>query len=68
LRAKKVEKLRNSHKTASKQMTAYRNSKMIYRNRIQEPGTTISGLADSKKKKKKIIPDRPTQDFFNMKQ
>jgi hypothetical protein len=26
---------------------------MKYRNRIPEPGTTISGFADSKKKKKK---------------
>ena len=35
-------------------------SKMKYRNRIQEPGTTISGFADSKKKKKKWMPtDRP---------
>jgi hypothetical protein len=33
--------------------------------RIQEPGTTISGLADSKKKKK-INADRPTLDFFDM--
>jgi hypothetical protein len=28
-------------------------------NRIPEPGTTISGFADSKKKKKKINADRP---------
>ena len=46
-------------------------SKMKYRNRIPEPGTTISGFADSykkKKKKKKIIinADRPTLDFFDM--
>jgi hypothetical protein len=35
---------------------------MKYRNRIPEPGTTISGFADNKKKKKKkkLIPtDRP---------
>ena len=35
-------------------------SKMKYRNRIPEPGTTISGFADSLKKKKKLMPtDRP---------
>jgi hypothetical protein len=33
--------------------------------RITEPGTTISGFADKKKKKKKN-PDRPTLDFFGM--
>jgi hypothetical protein len=38
---------------------------MKYRNRIQEPGTTISGFADSKKKKK-MNADRPTLDFFDM--
>jgi hypothetical protein len=32
---------------------------MIYRYRIPEPGTTISGLADRKKKKKKNNADRP---------
>jgi hypothetical protein len=33
---------------------------MEYRNRIPEPGTTISGFADSKKKKKKLMPtDQP---------
>jgi hypothetical protein len=39
---------------------------MKYRNRI--PETTISGFADSykKKKKKKINTDRPTLDFFDM--
>jgi hypothetical protein len=37
---------------------------MKYRNRIPEPGTTISGFADNKKKK--INPDRPTLDFFDM--
>jgi hypothetical protein len=30
---------------------------MKYRNQIPEPGTTISGFADKKKKKKKNIPD-----------
>jgi hypothetical protein len=39
---------------------------MKYRNRIPEQGTTISGFADDKKKKKKIYPDRPTLDFFGM--
>jgi hypothetical protein len=36
-------------------------SKIKYRNRIPEPGTTISGFVDNKKKKKKkLIPtDRP---------
>ena len=34
---------------------------MKYRYRIPEPGTTISGFADNKKK---INPDRPTLDFF----
>jgi hypothetical protein len=38
-------------------------SKMEYR--IPEPGTTISGFADSLKKKK-INADRPTLDFFDM--
>jgi hypothetical protein len=33
--------------------------------RILEPGTTISGFADSLKKKKKIHADRPTLDFFD---
>ena len=37
---------------------------MKYRNRIQEPGTTISGFADSKKKKNNNNADRPTLDFF----
>ena len=32
--------------------------------RIPEPGTTISGFADNKKKK--INPDWPTLDFFDM--
>jgi hypothetical protein len=42
---------------------------MKYQNRFPEPGTTISGFADSlkkKKKKKKINADRPTLDFFDM--
>ena len=38
---------------------------MKYRNRILEPGTTISVFADSFKKKK-INADRPTLDFFAM--
>ena len=38
---------------------------MKYRNRIPEPGTTISGFADNKKKKK-INPDRLTLYFFDM--
>jgi hypothetical protein len=33
--------------------------------RIPEPGTIISGFADNKKKKK-INPNRPTLDFFDM--
>ena len=37
---------------------------MKYRNRILEPATTISGFADSLKKKKKLC--RPTLDFFDM--
>ena len=44
-------------------MTAYRK----FRNRIPEPGTTISGFADNNNKKnKKINADRPTLDFFDM--
>jgi hypothetical protein len=39
-------------------------SKMKNRNRIQEPGTTISSFADSNKKN--INADRPTLDFFDM--
>ena len=42
---------------------------MNYWNWIPEPGTTISGFADSykkKKKKKKINADRLTLDFFDM--
>jgi hypothetical protein len=40
-------------------------AKMEYRNRIPEPGTTISGFADSLKKKNNNA-DRPTLDFFDM--
>ena len=36
---------------------------MKYRNRIREPGTTISGFTENKKK---INPDPPTLDFFDM--
>ena len=36
---------------------------MKYRNRIQEPETTISGFADSKNK---INADLPTLNFFDM--
>jgi hypothetical protein len=40
---------------------------MKYRNWIPGPGTTISGFADKKKeKKKKINPERPTLDFFDV--
>jgi hypothetical protein len=39
---------------------------MKYRNRIPEPGTTFSGFADNNDKNKKINPDRPTIDFFDM--
>jgi hypothetical protein len=46
LRAKKVEKLRNSSlNTASTNDGLPEISKMKYRNPISEPGTTISGLA-----------------------
>jgi hypothetical protein len=38
------------HKTASTNDGLPKISKMKYRNRIPEPGTTISGLADSQKK------------------
>ena len=38
------------HKTASTNDGLPEISKMKYRNRIPEPGTTISGFADSKKK------------------
>jgi hypothetical protein len=70
LRAKKVEKLHDSHKTASKQMTAYRKfRKCNIGIRNGERQSTISGFADSKKKKKKkkkINADRLTLDFFDM--
>jgi hypothetical protein len=40
---------------------------MKYRNKIPEPGITISGFADNiKEKKRKNNPDRPTLDFFDM--
>jgi hypothetical protein len=39
------------HKTASTNDGLPEISKMKYWNRIPEPGTTISGIADSKKKK-----------------
>jgi hypothetical protein len=38
------------HKTASTNDGLPEISKMKYRNRIPEPGTTISGFADSQKK------------------
>ena len=44
------------HKTASMNDGLPGISKMKYRNRIREPGTTISGFADNKKK---INPDQP---------
>jgi hypothetical protein len=45
------------HKTASTNDGLPEISKMKYRNRIPEPGTTISGFADSKKKKKLLLTD-----------
>jgi hypothetical protein len=42
------------HKTASTNDGLPEISKMKYRIRIPEPGTTISGFADSKKKNKKF--------------
>jgi hypothetical protein len=39
---------------------------MKYRNRIPQPGTTISGFADNNEKEKNFNPDRPTLDFFDM--
>jgi hypothetical protein len=39
---------------------------MKYWNQIPQPGTTISGFAVNKKKKKKIIPTDLTLDFFDM--
>ena len=59
LRAKNVEKRRNSFKTNDGLPEI---SKMNNRNRIQEPGTTISGFADSKNKS--INANRPTLDFL----
>jgi hypothetical protein len=50
------------HKTASINDGLPEISKMKYRNRIPEPGTTISGFADNLKKKSN--PDRPTLDFL----
>jgi hypothetical protein len=47
------------HKTASTNDGLPEISKMKYRIRIPEPGTTISGFADSKKKNKKFNADRP---------
>ena len=49
------------HKTASMNDGLPGISKMKYRNRIPEPGTTISVLPIMKKT---INPDRPTLDFF----
>ena len=58
LRAKKVEKLRNSSNKTNKYFIVnqdaskdrnHKTSKMKYRNWIPEPGTTISGFAASKK-------------------
>ena len=55
LRAKKIEKLCILVIKQLQQMTAYRKfQKKKYRNWIPEPGTTISGFADSKKNKIKI--------------
>jgi hypothetical protein len=39
---------------------------MKYRNRIPEPGTTISGFANNNNNKKKINPNQLTLDFFDM--
>jgi len=59
LRAKKVENCITRHKTASTNDSLPEISKMKYRNWIPEPGTTISGFADSQKKKKKLMPTEP---------
>jgi hypothetical protein len=48
LRAKKVEKLRILVIKQLQQTTAYQKFRK-YRNRIPEPGTTISGFVDSKR-------------------
>ena len=53
---------RKTVKLVIKQMTAYRN----FENEIPESGTTISGFADSYKKKKKVNADRLTLDLFDM--
>jgi hypothetical protein len=50
-------------KTASTNDGLPEISKIKYRNRIPEPGTTISGFADSKKK---INADRLNVHFFDM--
>jgi hypothetical protein len=55
LRAKKIEKLH--HRTASANDGLLEISKMKYQ--IPEPGTTISGFADSKKNKIIIMPTDP---------
>jgi hypothetical protein len=47
------------HKTASTNDGLPEISKMNYWNRIPEPGTTISGFADNKKKKKIMSTGRP---------
>jgi hypothetical protein len=47
------------HKTASTNDGLPEISKMKYRNRIPEPGTTISGFADSKKINNNNNADRP---------
>jgi hypothetical protein len=62
LRAKKVEKLHNSSYNSFNKWRLTVN----FENVIPEPGTTISGFADNKKKKKKDNPDRPTLDFFDI--
>ena len=51
------------HKTVSANDGLPEISKMKYR--IPEPATTISGFADSLKRKK-INADRPTLDFVDM--
>jgi hypothetical protein len=63
LRAKKIEKLCNSsYLTASTKDGLPEILKMKYR--IPEPGTTISGFADSKKEKNNA--DRLILDLFDM--
>ena len=47
------------HKRASTNDGLPEISKMKYWNLIPEPGTTISGFANSKKKKKKLMPTEP---------